>query len=78
MALERFWWGPSLDMLWDSRNGALWLEHYKLGVKVVNDHCNHSTRDELKGCSGAIGLKIICKEDIGVKGLCQRSTMLKQ
>ena len=40
MALERFWWGPSLDMLWDSRNGALWLEHYKLGVKVVNDHGN--------------------------------------
>ena len=29
MALERFWWGPSLDLLWDSRNGALWLEHCK-------------------------------------------------
>ena len=40
MALERFWWGPSLDILRDSRNGALWLEHYKLGVKVVNDHGN--------------------------------------
>ena len=40
MALERFWWGPSLDILQDSRNGALLLEHYKLGVKVVNDHGN--------------------------------------
>ena len=29
MALERFWWGPSLDLLWESRNGALWLEHCK-------------------------------------------------
>ena len=29
MALERFWWGPSLDLLWDSCNGALWLEHCK-------------------------------------------------
>ena len=27
MALERFWWGPSLDLLRDSHNGALWLEH---------------------------------------------------
>ena len=27
MVLERFWWGPSLDVLRDSRNGALWLEH---------------------------------------------------
>ena len=27
MVLERFWWGPSLDLLWDPRNGALWLEH---------------------------------------------------
>ena len=27
MALECFWWGPSLDLLRDSRNGALWLEH---------------------------------------------------
>ena len=27
MALERFWWGPSLDLLRDSCNGALWLEH---------------------------------------------------
>ena len=40
MARERFWWGPSVDRLRDSRNGALWLEHYKLGVKVVNDHGN--------------------------------------
>ena len=28
MALERFLWGPSLDLLRDSRNGALWLEHW--------------------------------------------------
>ena len=27
MVLERFWWGPSLDLLRDSPNGALWLEH---------------------------------------------------
>ena len=27
MALEHFWWGPSLDLLRDSRKGALWLEH---------------------------------------------------
>ena len=27
MALECFWWGPSLDLLRDSRNGTLWLEH---------------------------------------------------
>ena len=28
MGLERFRWGPSLDLLRDSRNGALWLEHW--------------------------------------------------
>ena len=28
MARERFWWEPSLDLLRDSRNGALWLEHW--------------------------------------------------
>ena len=28
MALERFWWGSSLDLLRDLRNGALWLEHW--------------------------------------------------
>ena len=27
MALERLWWGPSLDLLRDSRDGALWLDH---------------------------------------------------
>ena len=28
MALdEHFCWGPSFDLLWDSCNGALWLEH---------------------------------------------------
>ena len=27
MALKHFWWGPSLDLLWDSCNGALWVEH---------------------------------------------------
>ena len=27
MALERFCWGPSLDLLRDLRNGLLWLEH---------------------------------------------------
>ena len=30
MALELFCWGPSLDLLRDLRNGALWLEHWKL------------------------------------------------
>ena len=30
MALERFWWGPSLDLLRDSRNGTPWLEHCML------------------------------------------------
>ena len=30
MALERFWWWPSLDLLRDSCNGALWLEHWEL------------------------------------------------
>ena len=29
MALEHFSWRPSLDLLRDSRNGALWLEHWK-------------------------------------------------
>ena len=24
MALERFWWGPSLDLLQDSRNLTQW------------------------------------------------------
>ena len=28
MALEHFWWGPSLVFLRDSRNGTLWLEHW--------------------------------------------------
>ena len=37
MALERFWWGPSLDLLWDSRNGALWLEHCKRGTISVQN-----------------------------------------
>ena len=27
MALERFCWGLSLDLLQDSRNSVLWLEH---------------------------------------------------
>ena len=27
MDLERLCWGSSLDLLWDSCNGALWLEH---------------------------------------------------
>ena len=40
MAIERFWWGSSLALLWDSHNGTLWLEHCKLGVKVVNGHGN--------------------------------------
>ena len=30
MALEHFSWGPSIDLLQDSRNGALWLEHWVL------------------------------------------------
>lgn len=30
MDLERLCWGPSLDLLWDSCNGALWLEHWEL------------------------------------------------
>ena len=34
MALECFWWGPSLDLSWDSRNGALWLEHCFMHVLV--------------------------------------------
>ena len=27
MALECFWWRPSLDLLQDSHNGTLWLGH---------------------------------------------------
>ena len=39
MALERFWWGPSLDLLRDSRNGVLWLEHQE---NTFNDIVNKS------------------------------------
>ena len=38
MALERFWWGPSLGLLRDSRNGALWLEHWLL-TGIYNISC---------------------------------------
>ena len=35
MALEHFWWGPSLDLLRDSCNGALWLEHSYTAVSSI-------------------------------------------
>ena len=35
MALELFCWGPSLDLLRDSRNGALWLEHWLYNVVLT-------------------------------------------
>ena len=38
MALECFWWGPFLDLLQDSRNGALWLEHCTLKEIKVGSH----------------------------------------
>ena len=36
MALERFWWGPSLDLLRNSRNGALWLEHCLMTLEAIH------------------------------------------
>ena len=42
MALERFWWGPSLDLLRDSHNGALWLEHCESEVCLFVLYCIHT------------------------------------
>ena len=35
MALERFWWWLSLDLLRDSCNSALWLEHWELYALIL-------------------------------------------
>ena len=40
MALKHFWWGPSLDLLWDSCNGALWVEHCCSWQVVENEPLN--------------------------------------
>ena len=48
MALERFWWGPSLYLLRDSRNGALWLEHCESEVCLFVLYCIHTVIYSLK------------------------------
>ena len=45
MALDHFWWGPSLDLLPDSCNGALWLEH--CWVIVIGMHYRFTVSDEI-------------------------------
>ena len=59
VALERFWWGPSLDLLRDSRNGALWLEHCCLPIAFNQRHffkycalhlCFHFDKCDLQIC----------------------------
>ena len=59
VALERFRWGPSLDLLWDSRNGALWLEHCFLPIAFNQRHffkycalhlCFHFDKCDLQIC----------------------------
>ena len=49
MALERFWWGPSLDLLRDSRNGVLWLEH-----SIHDWFLCHTTSTKGKECGSVL------------------------
>ena len=50
MDLERLCWGPSLDLLWDSCNGALWLEH----CVIINQILFYAFRGGLNSREGGI------------------------